>query len=249
VRRVLLVDSLLALAVAAFAEYAIHQPWDDGHRAGSVALNAPLVALAVLPLALRRTAPALGLVLMAACLGVPSVVVAHDILFWAGFLPLLLMVYSAARRDDGPVGASAWLVGPVLFTLEVAHVPELRTLNEFGFDLLAILTAWGIGRGMRRLDVQEHELSQALVELEQQRVARKARAVEEERTRMAGEMHDVVAHAVSLMVLQVGAARLEVETAGASPEAAGQLRAAENAGREALDQLRRSLSALRRSPA
>jgi signal transduction histidine kinase len=248
VRRVLLVDSILALAVAAFAEYAIHQPWDDGHRAGPLALNVPLVALAVLPLALRRTAPAIGLVAMTACLGLPSLVVAHDMLFWAGFLPLLLMVYSAARRDEGPVGALAWLVGPALFGLEVMHVPELRTLNELGFDLLATLTAWGVGRGMRRLDVQERELSQALVELEQQRAAREARAVGEERTRLAGEMHDVVAHAVSLMVLQVGAARLEVETAGGSPGAAGQLRAAESAGREALDQLRRSLSALRRRP-
>jgi signal transduction histidine kinase len=249
VRRVLLVDSLIALAVAAFAEYAIHQPWDDGHRAGSIALNAPLVALAVLPLALRRTAPAAGLIAMTACLGVPSLVVAHDILFWAGFLPLLLMVYSAARRDDGPVGAGAWLVGPVLFALEVVHVPELRTLNELGFDVIAILTAWGVGRGMHRLDVQERELSEALVELERQRAAREAWAVEEERTRLAGEMHDVVAHAVSLMVLQVGAARLEVETAGRAPGAAGQLRAAEGAGREALDQLRRSLSALRRRTA
>jgi signal transduction histidine kinase len=248
VRRVLLVDSLIALAVAAFAEYAIHQPWDDGHRAGSIALNAPLVALAVLPLALRRTAPALGLVLMVACLGVPSIVVAHDILFWTGFLPLLLMVYTAARRDDGPAGALAWSVGPVLFALEVAHVPELRTLNELGFDMVAILTTWGIGRGVRRLDVQERDLSRALVQLEQQRAARESRAVGEERTRMAGEMHDVVAHAVSLMVLQVGAARLEVETAGGAPGAAGHLRAAEGAGRAALDQLRRSLSTLRRSP-
>jgi signal transduction histidine kinase len=248
VRRLLLLDSVLALAVAAFAEYAIHQPWDDGHRAGSLALNAPLVALAVLPLAMRRAAPAAGLVAMTALLGVPSLVVAHDLLFWAGFLPLLLMVYSAARRDDGPVGAFAWLAGPALFAAEVVHVPALRTLNELGFDLIAILTAWGIGRGVRRLDEQERELSRALVELDQQRAVREASAVGEERTRMAGEMHDVVAHAVSLMVLQVGAARLQVETAGGAPVAAGQLRAAERAGRDALDQLRRSLSTLRRSP-
>ena len=43
-------------------------------------------------------------------------------------------------------------------------------------------------------------------------------------------MHDVVAHAVSLMVLQVGAARLEVETGGGPAAVASQLRAAEAAG-------------------
>jgi signal transduction histidine kinase len=241
-------DTLLALAVAAFDLYAITRPWDDGHRAGSVGLNAPLVVLVVLPLAWRRTQPALALGLMLTLLGLPALVVDHDYLFWGGFLPLLLVVYTVARRDDGLVGACAWLVGPLLYGLEAIHARDLRSLDQLAFGLAAFLASWVVGRGMHRLDRQEHELSRALGELEAQRSARERSAVAGERTRIAGEMHDVVAHAVSLMVLQVGAARLEVETSAGPEPVSRHLRAAESAGRDALDQLRRSLASLRRAP-
>ncbi|MBV9831873.1 MAG: histidine kinase dimerization/phosphoacceptor domain-containing protein [Marmoricola sp.] len=229
----------------AFAEYSLTQRWDDGHRAGAGALNAVLVAVAVLPMAWRRTYPRLALIGMVAATGLPGLVVDHDYLFWAGFLPILLMVHTTARLDDGAVGAGAWLAAPILLALEGVTSADLRTLNEVAFGMTAFVTAWAIGRGLNRLDRQERELSTALAQLEEQRPMREAAAVGEERTRIAGEMHDVVTHAVSLMTLQVGAARLEVETAGPSALAAGQLRAAEHAGRDALDQLRRSLTVLR----
>jgi signal transduction histidine kinase len=125
------------------------------------------------------------------------------------------------------------------------HVPELRTLSEIAFSLAASVATWGAGRAIRRLDGQEQQLGETLVELADQRGAREAAALAGERSRIAGEVHDVVAHAVSLMVLQVGAARLEVETSGGPDEVATRLRSAEAAGRDALDQLRRSLSVMR----
>ena len=125
------------------------------------------------------------------------------------------------------------------------RLPELLSLSEVAFCLAGSLAAWGVGRVIRRLDRQEVALSAALEELVARQAASAAAAIEDERTRIAGEMHDVVAHAVSLMVLQVGAARLEVETDGRSIRAASQLRAAESAGRDALDQLRRSMTVLR----
>ena len=86
-----MLDSLVALAVVVLDEYAIGQPWDDGTRAGSLVLNAPLVALAVVPLALRRTRPAVALTLMVAALALPGLIVADDFLFWGGFLPLMVV--------------------------------------------------------------------------------------------------------------------------------------------------------------
>ena len=244
-RRTLLIDSLVAVALAVFDLYAIGQPWDDGTRTGSWAVNAPLVVLVVLPVCLRRTSPRLGLLLMMAALAVPGAVVAHDYLFWGGFLPLLLMLFEVARTDDGLLGRGAWAAPLVLLPFEAVHVPELRTLSEVAFGLAASLATWGAGRAIRRLDVQEQHLGDTLVELAEQRGAREAAALAGERSRIAAEMHDVVAHAVSLMVLQVGAARLEVETSRGPGKAATQLRSAEAAGRDALDQLRRSLTVIR----
>jgi signal transduction histidine kinase len=249
---VLLVDSLLAVAVALFDQYAIRQPWDDGHRDGPVALNAPLVALAILPLALRRTRPVLGLALMVVAMGVPGLFVAHDYLFWGGFVPLVLMVYSVARADGGMAGRCAWITPFVLLPFEGWREPELRSPSEILFATTICAAAWVIGRVVHRLDAQERELSAALQELAGQRPGREAAAVLDERSRIAGEMHDVVAHAVSLMVLQVGAARFEVEASGsagtATELAAVALRAAETAGRGALDDLRRSLVVVRGAP-
>ncbi len=67
-------------------------------------------------------------------------------------------------------------------------------------------------------------------------------AVAEERARMARELHDVVAHAVSVMVLQVGAVRHRMPAASEEGEA---LRNVEQAGRTALAEMRRLLGALR----
>jgi signal transduction histidine kinase len=243
-RSVLLVDSLVAAAVVVLDEIAIRQPWDDGTRAGSVALNAPLVALAVLPLALRRTRPVPGLALMVVALALPGLVVAHDYLFWGGFVPLVAMIFTVARDDDGLAGRGGWAVPLVLAPFESAHLPGLRSVSELTFAMVICTAAWAVGRLVQRLDLQEQQLTRALARLAEQQQRRETAAVVDERSRIAGEMHDVVAHAVSLMVLQVGAARLELETTAVSEQAAGQLRTAETAGRDALDQLRRSLAVL-----
>ncbi len=81
-------------------------------------------------------------------------------------------------------------------------------------------------------------LAQALESLAAEQRAAEDAAVREERARIGVEVRDVVAHAVGLMLVQVGAARLGLESEGLGvPE---QLRAAETTGRRALAELRRS---------
>ena len=194
-------------------------------------MNAPLVALACCPWPAPYRARGSGLLLMMAAWRCPVLVVAHDYLFWGGFLPLLLMLFGSAARPTTGCWAAApgrcrWCCSPS----RRCTCPELRTLSEIAFALLASVAAWGAGRGIRRLDVQEQQLGDTLVELAEQRGAREAAALAGERSRIAAEMHDVVAHAVSLMVLQVGAARLEVETSGGPGKVATQLRSAEDSG-------------------
>jgi signal transduction histidine kinase len=91
-----------------------------------------------------------------------------------------------------------------------------------------------------RAEAAEHRARQA----ERQREVAARLAVAEERARIARELHDVVAHAVSVMVLQVGAVRHHLPATLTSDRDA--LRGVEDAGRTALAEMRRLLGAMRR---
>jgi signal transduction histidine kinase len=180
---------------------------------------------------------------MLGAFALPSLVVAHTLFFWGGMVPLAIATYTVARRDDSVYARHAWLVGPVILVSGMLHVAELRSVTNVAFGLGLFGAVWAAGRVMRRLSSQRAELADALERLRAEQEARSDEAVRLERSRIAAEMHDVVAHAVSLMVLQVGAARMRLEADGV--DVPDQLRAAELTGREALDELRRTLGLLR----
>src|SRR3954466_10622856 len=96
--------------------------------------------------------------------------------------------------------------------------------------------AWALVRARRRHRAALEERSW-LLERERESAARTA--VEAERARIARELHDVVSHNVSLMVVQAGAAREVLDTLPG--EAAAALRAVEKAGRDAMTELRHLL--------
>ena len=104
-----------------------------------------------------------------------------------------------------------------------------------------------IGRLLRGHAALHGALREKAALLERRREEAAGRAVIDERTRIAGELHDVVAHALSAMTVQAtGARRLALTR----PELARAAFAAiETSGREALDELRRLLGVLRREDA
>ena len=104
--------------------------------------------------------------------------------------------------------------------------------------------AWFAGQVQRGRVLQAEAAEQRAASAEREREAAARLAVAEERARIARELHDVVAHALSVMVLQVGAVRHRL--AARSPEDAEALQAVEQAGRSALGEMRRLLGALRR---
>ena len=124
------------------------------------------------------------------------------------------------------------------------NIPGPQPTNSFIFITLRFVAAWiaGLRAPGARRRAEAAEVRAVRAEDERESAARIA--VAEERARIARELHDVVAHAVSVMVLQVGAVRHKLPDTLAEDRDA--LRSVERAGRTALAEMRRLLAAMRR---
>lgn len=234
-------DAGLAAAFSALTLIELRLHWDDGYSYGSVVWNLPLLLAVTLPVALRRRAPRTAVVIAFAAVVVPSFFVAHTLFFFGGLLPLALLVYSAAReRSRFPVLAVA--APAALLAVYPVHVPPFDA-GDYAFGAVLFGVAIGAGRLVRRLDSQRQLLAGALAAARREQVARERALLLDERARIARELHDVVAHAVSVMVVQAGAARFAL---GADEdEVRERLLSVETTGRSAVDDLRRLLDLLR----
>jgi signal transduction histidine kinase len=211
---------------------------DGSEVAGSVA-----VLLSGLLLTQRRAHP------LPACLGVllvwPLVMLAADVhvLFFGQFVPMAVAVFSLARhgRDRDPWYAAAGAAASLLYV--DLFVPELREPGEIVFHWSVFAIVWGFGYGLARLERRAHESTRRAVEAEVAAAEQAMAAVVAERTRIARELHDIVAHAVSMMVVQAGAAEQVVEDDPAfTRRALGAIRAT---GTDALAEMRRVVAVLR----
>ncbi len=211
-----------------------------------------LVVLLYAPLAWRRRAPLLVLAAVTVAVVVYSLAGVPDA-WWFGN-GWLLAAYSAGVYGEGrwrtPVRAAA----SVAFTAGVA----LQIVGDgAGVDpmplpevvLVVVANAafvgwvWLFGDAARAAREREAELAERTRQLEIEREANARRAMLDERVRIARELHDVVAHHVSLMGVQAGAARRVLHT---RPEQAEQaLSAIEAASRETVRELHRLLGFLR----
>jgi len=121
-----------------------------------------------------------------------------------------------------------------------------RTTNDFAdymFILAFVSAAWGTGHGLRIHQQRADELFAETVRLEVEKEERVLQAAHEERTRIARELHDVISHGVSVMVVQAAAAEQVLST---DPDAArSSLRSVQKVGREARLELRRMLGLIR----
>jgi signal transduction histidine kinase len=120
---------------------------------------------------------------------------------------------------------------------------EGEDLPVMAISVAVVALAWYVGQRVRARGAYLALLEERTVYLEREQVAEAQRAVDEERTRIARELHDVVAHRVSMITVQAGAAQTVAFT---DPERASRaMEAVEEAGREALDELRQILGVLR----
>jgi signal transduction histidine kinase len=109
------------------------------------------------------------------------------------------------------------------------------------------LMLWFVGRTIRQSRLQAERLQDLATQLELEREEKARVAVAEERSRISRELHDVIAHNVSVMVVQSQAAQRLLE--GEQRNARQALESIETTGRQALTEMRRLLGILRRTDA
>ena len=128
--------------------------------------------------------------------------------------------------------------------LVLARDAEYSLVSDIAFTSMIIVPGpFLAGRALRDRRKRTDELERLTEQLREERDNRARVAVLDERARIAREMHDVVAHSVSLMVVQTGAARHLLDEDREQSRSA--LYAVEDAGRQALQELRRALGILR----
>jgi signal transduction histidine kinase len=202
-------------------------------------------AVAGLALAWRRRRPFVTLCVVAGVLAVEAAVVGAS--EGNGVLvPAAVAAYSVAAngsRRESFIGLA--LMAPVVLIRELRN-PDNTSLANTANALawyLVVVAAWLLGAYLRTRRLYVAELAERAERAEQDREARVAAAAEEERGRIAREMHDILAHSVSVMVVQAEAAE---EMLDRDPSRARlPMQRIQRAGREALVDLRRTLGILR----
>lgn len=235
-------DLAIGLAVAGIMVLNICLTED---RSGPLAANLAVLPFAGLGLALRRSrplAPALVLLVVFSVGTAAGLTAAQDLS--TALLPLLLASYAVGRYVPDPRHA----VPIGLALIVVINLGGGRnTADDWVFPFMMMGAAGLAGRALRTRALVAAELAERTERLAVEQDLLAAEAAVEERRRIARELHDVVAHTLSVMVVQAGAARRTLDRdAGLALEA---LETVEATGRSALGELRRLLGFVGEAPA
>jgi signal transduction histidine kinase len=247
-------DAALAVLLAFLALLPLWLvPTSAGGRAADLLASALALAM-TLPIAFRRRWPVQVLAttviatILAALTGPSSGV----------GLAVLIAIYSVAvyadRRESRAALALTMIAVAVVVTLVLVSTDPALPLAILPLGVVIVWTivgaVWLLGDLVRSRSEAVEELRQRNAELVIEREENARLAVADERARIARELHDAVAHSLSVMVVQAGAARRALETAEpdgevAAERARGALAAIEATGRDTLSEMRRVVGALR----
>lgn len=249
-RRTVLVDGTVALVLAGLAVIEILSAHghleilvaDPDATIGSLLLDLAVAAATCLAVTLRRVRPALAFSVVFGLQVLANILFAHHFPFFSGIGTLTLVAYSFGRYAPPEVARWGWVAAVAWTATFPLHTTAAQDPASVLFAGMLLLAPWGAGLVIQRLASQRRALDAALAELSRLEDARREASLLAERTRIAREMHDVLAHGVTVMVVQSGAARLEVPE---SSPAHGSLLAVEQTGRRVLGELRRTVGLLR----
>jgi signal transduction histidine kinase len=238
------VDALLALGFTAAALWTVAERvgGDDAFRDDDF-FGIGLLLLQTLPIAARSVAPLGALIVSVAAISLHIGIGYEGVP--AGTFAALVILYSVASLTDirqAILGALITAAGiTVYFTTdrgEPGLTPAVTTYAMYA-------AGWGLGIYMRSRREYTNVVEERASLLERDREVRAREAVADERARMARELHDIVGHALNLIVIQAGGAQRVFES---RPELArDSLASIESAGRQALSDMERMVGILRAS--
>lgn len=220
-----LVDALLAAVLTALAV-------DTAVRTSTTDWLAYLLAvLAVAPVAVRQRVPVLATWIMAGAMAAYGLLGYGDGELPGSGIGMVVGMFTAATLRPRRVAALAFVPATATTAAFLVGV-GLPIWSSLAMPTLLLLGAWGVGDSTRRWAQRTEQIA-----------ARAARAVADERVRIARELHDIVTHHMAVVSLQAGLAHYVLDTD--PPTAKAAISAAGDAGRQALAEMRRLLDVLR----
>jgi signal transduction histidine kinase len=243
-RRQLLLDATVVVAIAAVTEsLAWSGPGPGTQVAGPHWLSAPLGLLLSVPLLWRRTHPLLACSVVMGALGAHALVTRDSPEGLEIILALGVSAYSVSAyspRRGALLGLIPLVLGYGAYTIGNQDYRSSRSADKWAtaFFAMGTLAAWLIGLALHAFRTARASAAQTAA-----RESQVAAAVAAERGRIARELHDVVSHNLSVVVVQAAGAR--AQQAPPDSAASATLAKIETSGREALVEMRRLLDVLR----
>jgi signal transduction histidine kinase len=189
-----------------------------------------LAALTVAPIALRQLAPVLTMVVIVGALA------AYSLLGYDGFpnagVGELVGMFTVATLRSRQVAALVFVMTVSVLVVVSQRVAEPIVWSDVVASVLVVLGAWVLGEGTKRWAQRVEQLAEQA-----------AQAAADERVRIARELHDIVAHHMSVISLQAGVAQYVLDTD--PPTARKAIETVGDTSREALTEMRRLLDVLR----
>jgi signal transduction histidine kinase len=237
----LVADSALAAVLLCFS---LSTLWSEGSEPGVAELV--LTVLLTAPLAFRRRAPVAVFALVMLVCGVELLFVDEFIVANGGALVALYTLVAHAPRRLAAIGFAVALAGTVPFTLHFDELGSAGLLLTWLVLVLHLLLAAMLGDRMRGRARERQSLRERARLLAAERDQQAALAAAAERARITRELHDVVAHSLSVVIAQADGGRY---TAEQDPRAAtAALDTIATTAREAQAEMRRSLGLLGERP-
>jgi signal transduction histidine kinase len=220
----------IALAIAALTQAAVAP-------IASVPVAVLIALLTTAPVAVRRTHPVLAALVATAAGLIPS-----NGYVYVGYVVAFIVFYSVAAYVPQWRRVAAVVAAGVVLTVLGSAIHGAVFGDYFG-ALSAVVAPAVVGRFVRYQREQSRRLQELTRQLERERELNVARALADERARIARELHDVVAHTISVVAIQADAADAALDADPA--RARGPLETIRRSASEALTEMRRLLAVLR----
>lgn len=230
---------LLMLGLVDAVTGMITEPVGDGPSASALIPG----TVACLALLLRRHRPLLTLAIVLIALVVPPLILPTTLTYWDEFMVWVVALYSCARHLQRPLAFVGLGISAVAYALLPFEFPELGDPGGLIFNGALLAAGFAIGVLARSWSGYRERLVRSAAE----RAVAEERASRRERVRIARELHDVIAHTITVIVMQAGGARLA--SASDPMIATATLAQIEDLGRASLAELRSLLPLLREDDA